>query len=129
MSPDLRPYSKAYLVCGPKGTGKSTFCRFLVNHLLSSTQRQKEGTNTVKFLIDLDPGQPEFSAPGQISLTQILSFNPGVPFTHPNADNVEAGRIIRSHFLGALSPRDDPKHYMRCAKDLFQYCRRISQFK
>ena len=127
MSPDVRPYSKTYLVCGPKGTGKSTLCRFLLNHLLSCTQRQKESTKTFEFFIDLDPGQPEYSAPGQISLMQIPSFNLGVPFTHSTSDNTEASRIIRSHFLGALSPRDDPEHYMRCAKDLVQSCRRVSQ--
>lgn len=60
-------------------------------------------------------------------MIEIKSFNLGVPFTHSHSDGTEASRIVRSHFLGALSPRDDPKHYMKCAKDFFQQCRRISQ--
>jgi polynucleotide 5'-hydroxyl-kinase GRC3/NOL9 len=51
------------LVCGPKNSGKSTFSRNLVEVLL---QRYKR----VAYL-DTDVGQPEFTAPGFLSLTIV----------------------------------------------------------
>ena len=38
-----------------------------------------------------------------------------------------AGSVIHSHFLGALSPRDDPEHYLRCVEHLFRKRRQLCQ--
>lgn len=109
------------LICGPKGTGKSTFCRLLSNSILSMAQRgQPEGQSSehALYFIDLDPGQPEFSPPGDISLVQVWSSNLGVPYTHPRQSPDGGIRCIRSHHVGSSSPKDDPKHYLDCALDL-----------
>ena len=43
-------------VCGPKGVGKTTFCRFLVNSLLNY--------HPVVAFLEADVGQCEFTPPG-----------------------------------------------------------------
>eukprot|EP00775_Hariotina_reticulata_P002768 gene2768-3061_t len=55
------PSPPVVAVLGSKGTGKSAFARLLVNSLLSG------GCGAVAFL-DLDPGQPELTPPGLLSL-------------------------------------------------------------
>jgi polynucleotide 5'-hydroxyl-kinase GRC3/NOL9 len=62
------------LVCGPKNSGKSTFSRNLVEVLL---QRYKR----VAYL-DTDVGQPEFTAPGFLSLTIVDKSILGNPHTY-----------------------------------------------
>jgi polynucleotide 5'-hydroxyl-kinase GRC3/NOL9 len=96
------------MICGPKSSGKSTFAKLITNKLLS-----KGGVA----LLDLDPGQPEYSAPGQLTLIHIKEPNLGPPFSHPvpgTRDNV-----IRAHSIGAISPSLDPSLYIACALDLF----------
>jgi len=119
----------AVMVCGPKGAGKSTFCWMLANALLASVpvqQRQSGFTqlsNNVAFL-DLDPGQPEYSPPGEISLHKIRSFNLGPPFTHPTYNG--SNELVRAHHFGHFSPKEDPHHYYRCAVDLFSHYKKRS---
>lgn len=64
---------KKGIVCGGKGAGKSTFLRYYVNSLLS------EGPVLV---IDLDPGQCEFTVAGNISATVVKEPIIGNSFTH-----------------------------------------------
>ena len=45
------------LVAGGKGVGKSTLVRFLVNRLISELKGPV-------LVVDLDPGQAEFTVPG-----------------------------------------------------------------
>ena len=72
-------------------------------------------------LLDLDPGQPEYSAPGQLSLVHLLEPNFGPPFAHPKP--ASTSRTVRAHAIGAVSPSQDPSLYMACAIDLFgHYC-------
>ena len=113
------------LICGPKSSGKSTFCRLLVNATLSrgnsSGKSRQEGAtnqNAVAFL-DLDPGQPEFSPPGDLSLVWLKSCILGPPFVHPTPIPQGGNTILRQHAFGYLSPRDDPSHYLECVIDLF----------
>ena len=77
-------------------------------------------------LLDIDPGQPEFSSPGEISLIDMRSCNLGVPFTHPTVPPVTGSKLLRSHHVGSISPRYDPKHYLNCVLDLVQCYQRIS---
>lgn len=113
------------LVCGAKNAGKSTFARALLNHFIFRRQNQSPekndvvGTTTVCYL-DLDPGQPEFSPPGQVSLVQIKAPIMGPPFTHAYPHTSGSFRIIRAHALTATSPKEDPQHCIMCAKDLMQ---------
>ena len=117
-----RPLS--FLICGPKGAGKSTFAKLLVNSLLSQ-QQDSSRSSGVAFL-DLDPGQPEFQPPGMIALSLIGSFITSAPFTHQVYSNSLDNRIVRSHFIGYLSPREDPFYYIRCCLDLFARYRSLS---
>jgi polynucleotide 5'-hydroxyl-kinase GRC3/NOL9 len=108
------------LTCGPKGSGKSTFNRYLLNHLLSPPPQPDSihsGNDGVAFL-DLDPGQPEFSPMGQVYLSHVRKPNFGPPFSHPTLDGFDDGYIVRAHHLGSVSPKDDPDHYAMCASDL-----------
>ena len=120
---------RVLLVCGPKGSGKSTFNRLLANSFLSkSVYGTLADRNTAKApyvaLLDIDPGQPEYSPPGEVSLMLLQDFNLGPPFSHPLLLN-KKGRLLRSHHFGATTPRDDPEFYLRCVLDLLQHYRQF----
>lgn len=122
----------AVMICGPKGSGKSTFCRILANSLLKVNpdprSSNRRGLDGIAFL-DLDPGQPEYSPPGEISLLHLRSYNFGVPFTHPMLSPTEDNVLIRAHHIGHVSFKDDPGHYQRCAFDLLaQYKNMLSHY-
>ncbi|KAF2150883.1 hypothetical protein K461DRAFT_314804 [Myriangium duriaei CBS 260.36] len=106
------------LVTGAKSSGKSTFCRCLLNSFLSSPAR---ATDSTCFWLDLDPGQPEFSCGGQVSLVQIRQPLFGPSFTHPMTHPTLPCRLVRAHTLAANSPREDVGHYLKCAKDLMKH--------
>ncbi|KAL5003727.1 hypothetical protein BDV10DRAFT_2121 [Aspergillus recurvatus] len=115
------------LICGPKASGKSTFGRYLLNHLLSPAPQPESNyanTDGVAFL-DLDPGQPEFSPMGQVYLAHLRSPVFGPPFTHPSLDNECDGTIIRAHHIGATSPKEDPDHYVLAATNLMEQYRAL----
>ncbi|WBW74932.1 polynucleotide 5'-hydroxyl-kinase Grc3 [Schizosaccharomyces osmophilus] len=94
------------LVCGPKGAGKSTCCRYVTNRLLNFT-------DYVAFL-DIDPGQPEVVPVGNISLYFMDSPLQGPAFSRlpPNA------RCFRVH-TGESTPQRDPTHYLASTYRLF----------
>lgn len=125
-----RGHELRVLVCGPKGSGKSTFSRYLLNHLLSpapqtdASQNQTQNSDGVAFL-DLDPGQAEFSPMGNIYLAHLREPVFGPPFTHPTLENSRHGRIIRAHHIGAPSPREDPDHYAAAATNLMDHYRML----
>jgi polynucleotide 5'-hydroxyl-kinase GRC3/NOL9 len=106
------------MICGPRSSGKSTFSRLLTNRLLTTSSTQ-ETYSPVAFL-DLDPGQPEFSPPGQLSLHLLSKPNFGPPFSHPDA-SASGTKMIRAHSIAAVSPSSDPDFYSTCATDLFSY--------
>ncbi|PGG95448.1 hypothetical protein AJ79_10053 [Helicocarpus griseus UAMH5409] len=108
------------LTCGPKGSGKSTFNKYLLNHLLSpppSDGNLQTGQHGVAFL-DLDPGQPELAPMGQIYLAHLRTPILGPQFSHPALDSRTDGHTIRSHYIGASSPKDDPDHYIMATMEL-----------
>ena len=120
-SDEKRP--RSYLISGPKGSGKSSFAKLLVNSILSQ-QLDFPGSPAVAFL-DLDPGQPEFQPPGSISLMLLKSFVLSAQFTHDTTSVSSKSKIIRSHFFGYLTPRDDPSYYLECCMDLLNNYRKI----
>lgn len=103
------------MAIGAKSSGKSTFNRLLCNTLLS-----KQSVRKLMYL-DLDPGQPEFGPPGQLSLVEVTAPILGPPFTHPARRHSKQTRLIRSHTIAATSFKDDPAHYIACATDLVQH--------
>eukprot|EP00771_Trimastix_marina_P002810 gnl/Trimastix_PCT/3973.p1 GENE.gnl/Trimastix_PCT/3973~~gnl/Trimastix_PCT/3973.p1 ORF type:complete len:935 (-),score=203.49 gnl/Trimastix_PCT/3973:16-2820(-) len=97
----------ACLVLGEKGAGKSTLVRYIANALLNYLPRVA--------LIDVDPGQPELSVPGTISLhlldTQKLLLNPSWMQLMPPH---------RAYYTGSASPGDDPRRYARAVRCLIR---------
>ena len=117
----------AILVCGPKGAGKSTFCRILANALLQkapATGNRSVADNECVAFLDLDPGQPEYSPPGDLSLLRLQSWNLGTPFTHPTPG---PNQLVRAQHFGHHSPKEDPNHYFQCALDLLDHYRRMAR--
>lgn len=107
-------------ICGPKSSGKSTFARLLTNRLSSiRPSSTKSSSRAGLALLDLDPGQPEYSTPGHLSLIHLQEPNFGPPYSHPLPHG--RSRTIRSHAIGALTPSMDTNFYMECAADLFEY--------
>lgn len=106
------------MTIGGKSTGKSTFNRILCNHLNSWTPKKK------CFYLDLDPGQPEFGPPGQVSLVEVSAPILGPSFTHPASSQSTSFRLLRSHTIAATTFKDDPNHYKECAKDLIRHANR-----
>ena len=80
------------LVVGSTDTGKSTFCRFLVEQGVSQGLRVG--------LVDADVGQSQIGPPTTIGL-KILSRN-------PDWDDMEADNL---YFVGWISPE---RHFLRC---------------
>ncbi|KAA8566504.1 hypothetical protein EYC84_009063 [Monilinia fructicola] len=120
--------TKRIMLCGPKSSGKSTFAKLLVNRLLSANKNETQNSTSKRgpgvALLDLDPGQPEYSHPGQISLIHIQEPNFGSSITHP-IPGIKS-RLVRAHSLGAVSPSMDPSLYISCALDLFAHYRSLS---
>lgn len=114
------PKNQITMICGPKASGKSTFARLLTNKLLSSNYNAKSQGIA---LLDLDPGQPEYSIPGSLSLTHIRDPNFGPPYTHPRPS--DRGQTLRTHAISAITPSMDPTLYMACASDLYTHYRKL----
>lgn len=106
---------RTVLVCGPKSSGKSTFSRLLANRLMTDEACLRAGASPGIALLDLDPGQPEFSPPGVVSLIHVMEPNLAPPFCHPlhNTKN-----ILRSHAIASVTPAMNPEHYLECSLDL-----------
>lgn len=75
-------------------------------------------------LLDIDPGQPEFSPPGEISLLHLRSCVFSPPFTHPVLSTQTGDRLVKAHHIGTVSPKDDPDHYLHCIIDLLNHYQR-----
>ncbi|KAM5447645.1 Polynucleotide 5'-hydroxyl-kinase grc3 [Microsporum audouinii] len=110
------------LTCGPGGSGKSTFNRYLLNHLLSPSpdDASKLANEDGVAFLDLDPGQPEFSPMGHVYLAHLRAPVLGPPLSHPSLGSGD-GSIIRSHHIGGSSPKDDSDHYVQCAMNLLDH--------
>lgn len=69
----VSPHCKVFL-CGGKGVGKSTFLRYAINRLLTKYEKIR--------VVDLDPGQPEFTVPGCVSVHTVTEPVFGPNYTH-----------------------------------------------
>ncbi|KAH9826602.1 mRNA cleavage and polyadenylation factor CLP1 P-loop [Teratosphaeria destructans] len=103
------------MAIGAKSSGKST-----LNRLICNTLHGKPTVQKLQYL-DLDPGQPEFGVPGQISLVEVDAPLLGPSFTHLASVASEQYRLVRCHSIAATSFKDDPDHYLACAKNLVQH--------
>ncbi|TLS23591.1 uncharacterized protein PpBr36_06442 [Pyricularia pennisetigena] len=111
--------SMTILICGPKSSGKSTFGRLLANRLVTETNRRNDQPQPGVAILDIDPGQPEFGAPGVLSLVYVEAPNLQPPFCHPCLSTSGRSRTIRSHSIAAISPITNPDHYTECVLDLY----------
>lgn len=100
-------------LAGPKGSGTTTFSKYVANRVLS--------TKGEVGYIDIDPGRPELSLPGTISYTH-LSAEKGQFLLKPcehqcvNADNVI--------YFGSTNIVDSISTYMECVKMITSYASR-----
>ncbi|CAL9104933.1 unnamed protein product [Musa textilis] len=99
-------------ICGPKNSGKSTFSRYLLNVLLP--RHGKVG------YLDTDVGQPEFSSPGCLSLTLVDQTIPGIFLLL-----YFILCIFLCFFFGDVSSKSDPKAYLDCTFNLYDYFIRV----
>ena len=90
------------VVCGPKGAGKSTLTRLLVNTLQSATQHAVG-------LLDADCGAPEVTPPGLVSLSLLDGPLLGPPAARLGA--TDAPKPFECRFIGDTSPASDPGAY------------------
>ncbi|KAI9745973.1 MAG: Polynucleotide 5'-hydroxyl-kinase grc3 [Claussenomyces sp. TS43310] len=117
ISSQKRPRKPAITtVCGPKSSGKSTFSKLLINRLITTTP----GSHCGVAFLDLDPGQPEYSPPGHLSLIHLLQPDFGPPYSHPDS-SCGMNKLIRAHSIGAVSPSANPDLYMACVTDLLNH--------
>eukprot|EP00474_Spongospora_subterranea_P004366 CRZ04824.1 hypothetical protein [Spongospora subterranea] len=91
------------LIHGPISSGKSTLSRFLTNRHLNRY-------DTVAYL-DCDPGQPEFTAPGHISITLVTTPLLGPSYTHSRQPEF-------SIHIGDITPLSNISHYLNGIREL-----------
>lgn len=96
------------VVYGLKNSGKSTFCKYLVNRMLAS------GIKRIAYL-DSDAGQCEFSPPGYLSIVLVESPLIGPNFTHMKK------HVIKSCFFGNVAADADPDRYLQNVLELYSF--------
>ncbi|KAK4100375.1 hypothetical protein N658DRAFT_559658 [Parathielavia hyrcaniae] len=117
-----RKSTPVVFLCGPKSSGKSTFGKLLANRLMTDRGGSKNKPWSSVMVLDIDPGQPEYSPPGVISLTRITTPNLAPSFCHPSLTPAEGQ--IRAHAIASVTPAQDPAHFIECVLDLFHHYRR-----
>ncbi|XP_046746167.1 polynucleotide 5'-hydroxyl-kinase NOL9 [Diprion similis] len=94
------------LIAGGKNVGKSTTLRYFVNGLLP--------TRKEVVVVDFDPGQPEFTPPGCISLNLIDR-----PLTGPNYTHMKSP--FYQLYIGEIDVTRCIPRYVNAAKKLVEY--------
>lgn len=94
------------VVIGGKNSGKSTFLRLLHERILSTT------ADLPLHILDLDPGQCEYSRPDCISLSSHTSVH------HGNHLSLTSPSNSKTHYIGFSSPKDQPNRYDTLVNDL-----------
>ncbi|XP_072384871.1 polynucleotide 5'-hydroxyl-kinase NOL9 [Diabrotica undecimpunctata] len=94
--------SSKMLIVGGGGVGKSTFVRFSINRLLSKFPKVR--------VIDLDPGQSEFTVPGCISVLEVSEPVFGPSYTHLTK--------VKRSILTNIDTGHAVNRYLNCIKTL-----------
>ncbi|KAK4032349.1 hypothetical protein C8A01DRAFT_41208, partial [Parachaetomium inaequale] len=116
-----RKATPVVFLCGPKSSGKSTFGRLLTNRFITDRGGSKNKPWSSVMVLDIDPGQPEYSPPGVISLSKITTPNLAPSFCHPTLPPADQ---LRAHAIAAVTPALDPAHFIECVLDLFAHYQR-----
>lgn len=127
FSSEVFGYRPISLVCGAKGSEKSTFARCLLNRLYSQISRvdgrqnAEDNVNGIVWL-DLDPSQSEFTPPGQISLLHVRAavFGPSYTHTTDHLHNNDICRIDQAYAFGSSDCVEDGDRYLRCVKQMLK---------
>ncbi|XP_061721138.1 polynucleotide 5'-hydroxyl-kinase NOL9 [Cydia pomonella] len=101
------------IVCGGKGLGKSSFLRYYVNKMLARGPA---------LVLDLDPGQSEFTPAGSVSATVVEEPLLGPAFTHLKTPE----RMLN---IGIISTMDNPRRYATAVQQLIAYCHSEPRFR
>lgn len=99
--PPIRPLSA--LICGARGVGKSTLCRYLIHRLLAR--------HPAVALMDCDMGQPECTPPGMVSIPIIRG-----PLLSP--PHLRQRTYFSAYYVGAATSKSEPLYYTACLKAL-----------
>ncbi len=98
------------VMCGAKGSGKSTFLRYTLNNLLHNNKRKSNGYVCV---IDCDVGQPEIGPPGLISLNFVNTPLLSPPHLHHHQSYV-------SYYIGDVTTKNEPKLFLAYFQELYK---------
>ncbi|ODV95735.1 hypothetical protein PACTADRAFT_49197 [Pachysolen tannophilus NRRL Y-2460] len=118
------------LILGPKNSGKTTFLQNLLNNLLE-TSNYCIPVN----IMDVDPGQPEYSPPDTLSISQHISpkfgFNLSSISQQQELDEIDDqdSSILFEQYLGSSSPNRQPARYQELIKNLYNYYEKYLQEK
>ncbi|XP_023311609.1 polynucleotide 5'-hydroxyl-kinase NOL9 [Anoplophora glabripennis] len=99
------------MITGGKGVGKSTLLRFAINRLLNKFDKIR--------VLDLDPGQSEFTVPGCVSVVTVTEPIFGPNFTHLK----KANRSLLSN----INVAHDPRAYINCIKSIVAYLETLEE--
>ena len=109
------------IVVGGKNSGKSTFLRLLsemFKYKTSGDHESQVSQNEDSLYIDLDPGQPEYSDPECLSLTEVGHRNTPQFGQCLNQHNY---KILKQYYYGSASPQDEPELYMKQVDSLLNF--------
>lgn len=97
------------LTIGGKNSGKSTFNRILLETFFKEVDSGQDF-----WYIDLDPGQPEYSTPECLSISEVTKD------TFILGDNLAQSnnKHIKELYLGSTSPQDSPMKYMQLIEEI-----------
>ncbi|XP_041984517.1 polynucleotide 5'-hydroxyl-kinase NOL9 [Aricia agestis] len=101
------------VVCGGKGVGKSTYLRYQVNKLLDKGP---------VLVIDLDPGQCEFTVAGNLSATVVNK-----PLLGPNFTHLKKPEFMLN--IGIINTMDNLRRYICAVQRLVFFCNSRDDFK
>lgn len=107
-------------VVGSRNSGKSSTLRIICNRILHSRDehRQRSKGDALKsvplFVLDLDPGQTEFTPPACISLVEVNQFLMGPPGAHQMKPR-------KSFLLGDSTAGARPDAYVAAVTSLVSY--------
>ncbi|KAK4445003.1 polynucleotide 5'-hydroxyl-kinase grc3, partial [Podospora aff. communis PSN243] len=118
---NLQGNTPVIFLCGPKSSGKSTFGRLLANRLITDYGDSNKKAWASAAILDIDPGQPEYGPPGVISLNKLSAPNLAPSFCHPTLKPTNGQ--LKSHAVAAITPAQDPSHYVECTLDLHAHYR------
>lgn len=108
------------LICGAKGTGKSSSARYLVNKILSCNPEavcsltKSDPLSGCVCLIDCDLGQPELSIPGSVSLHVLRE--PILSSVHLNLRKPEY-----TIFIGDITSKNEPDIFSQAIQQIIHY--------